>query len=77
MKNLYYDTCTLTVHFSDLYFQFQILRAKYLNEVYLKPRFNESLNLPISSLVGCFKNINAFQVFSKCFIKPFTINYDI
>ena len=30
-------------------------------------RFNESLNLQISSLVGCFKKINACLVFSICF----------
>ena len=45
------------------------LRAKYLNEVYLKLQFNKSLDLKISSLVGCFKKINAFLVFSICFHK--------
>ena len=43
--------------------------AKYLIEVQLKPRFNEYLNLQISSLVGCFKTINAFLVLSICFHK--------
>ena len=33
----------------------------------LKPRFTKSLNIQISSLVGCFKKINAFLVFSLCF----------
>ena len=37
------------------------INLKNENEVSLKPRFNESLNLQISSLVGCFKNS------SKCF----------
>ena len=44
-------------------------RTKYLNKVQLKPRFNESLNLQISSLVGCFKKIHVFLVFSICFHK--------
>ena len=47
----------------------QTLWAKYLNEVILKPRFIESFNLQISSLVGCFEKINAFLVFSICFHK--------
>ena len=37
--------------------------------VSLKPWFNESLNLQISSLVGCFKKINVFLVISVCFHK--------
>ena len=37
------------------------INLKNENEVSLKPWFNESLNLQISSLVGCFKNS------SKCF----------
>ena len=37
------------------------INLKNENEVSLKSRFNESLNLQISSLVGCFKNS------SKCF----------
>ena len=38
-----------------------------LNRV--KPRFNESLSLQISSLVDCVKKINAFLVFFICFHK--------
>ena len=34
-----------------------------------KTRFNEFLNFQISSLVDCFKKINAFLVFSICFPK--------
>ena len=34
-----------------------------------KTRFNEFLNFQISSLVGFFKKINAFLVFSICFPK--------
>ena len=37
----------------------------YLNEVKFKPRFNKSLDLKISSIVGHFKKINAFLVYSK------------
>ena len=32
-------------------------------------RFNDSLNLQISSLVGCFKKIHSFLVLSICFHK--------
>ena len=46
----------------------QILWAKYLMSNF-KTRFNEFLNFQISSLVGFFKKINAFLVFSICFPK--------
>ena len=41
-------------------------RVDYSKEVKFKPRFNsKSLNLKISSIVGHFKKINAFLVYSK------------
>ena len=40
-----------------------------------KPRFNTSLDLKISSIVGYFNKINAFLVYSiLCFHKLFNIN---
>ena len=45
----------------------KLLRVGYLNKFLLKPRFKKSLGLQISSLVGQFKNINAFPVYSTCF----------
>ena len=55
---------------TDIKTPFETLRAKCLDEVKLKQRFDKSLNLQISSLVGCFKKINAFLVFSiLCFHK--------
>ena len=39
------------------------------------PTFNESLNLQIPSLVGCFKKINAFLDFSVCFRKTIHIKW--
>ena len=55
----------LLAGFSSVWFK--TVRGKCLKGVYHKPRFNESLNLQISALVGCFKKINAFLVFSICF----------
>ena len=43
-----------------MYKQYLLHWVKYLNEVYLKPLFNQSLDLQFSSLVGCFKKINGF-----------------
>ena len=40
-----------------------------LNEVSLKPRFNKSLDLKMSFLVGYFKKINTFLVYSVHFHK--------
>ena len=49
----------------------QILWVDYLNEVYLKQRFNKSLDPQISTLVGYFM---LFQSAPYAFIKLFTIN---
>jgi len=43
------------------------------NEFELRPRFKKSLDLPISSVVGYFKKINAILVYAL-FIKLFTVN---
>ena len=43
------------------------LSVGYLNEALLRPRFNKSLNIQISFLVGYFKKRNAFLVYTICY----------
>ena len=40
--------------------------VSYLNEVQLRLQFRKSLDLQISSIVGCFKKTNAFLVHFIC-----------
>ena len=49
--------------------------VSYLNKVQLRLQFRKSLDLQISSIVGCFKKTNAFLVhFIYVLMKLFTLN---
>ena len=65
-----YQLTTIFLANSQLTTNFgQLLTFTFLQRILFdhNPTFNESLNLQISSLAGCFKKINAFLVFSVCF----------
>ena len=65
LTTIFLASSQLTINFGKL-LTFTFLQRTLFHH---NPTFNESLNLQIPSLVGCFKKINAFLVFSVCFGK--------